>query len=124
MNDRNSFEEESDSNGFSMKDISRGGKSFEDEGGFSTKGISRGGKSFKDEKDSNGFSIKNTSSGGDGVKINEENLRRIPKVTKNLERTKYFPNDTKNNPSEGVIHQSNKSISVSSPMPESYSHGR
>ena len=109
-----------------MKDTSRGGKSFEDEGdsnGFSTKVTSRGGKSFKDEKDNNGFSIRDTSSGYDGVKINEENLRRIPKVTKNLERTKYFSNDSMSNQSKSYKHQLRSSESSSS-MPESYSHGR
>ena len=81
-------------------------------------------KSFEDEDDSNGSSVKDTSSGDDGAKMIKENIRRSPKVIKNLERTKYFSNDTKNNQYEGVIHQSNKSISASSSMPESYSHGR
>ena len=78
-------------------------------------------KSFEDENDGNGFSLKNTSRGDDGVKMNQENLRRIPKVTKNLERTKYFSNDTMNNRSKNDKHQLRNSESS---MPESYSHGR
>ena len=74
-------------------------------------------KSIEDEKDDNGFSVKNTSRGDDGVKVNEENLRGIPKLTKNLEKTKYFLNDTMNN-------QSKSNSESSSSMPESYSHGR
>ena len=80
-------------------------------------------KSFEDEDDSNGFSVKDTSRGDDGVKMNQENLRSIPKVTKNLERTQYFSNDTMNNRSKSDTHQLRNSESSSS-MPESYSHGR
>ena len=83
-----------------------------------------GRRSFEDEDDSDGFSVKDTSSGDDRVQINNENLRRIPKVSKDLERTKYFSNDTMNNQYESDEHQSKKSISSSASMPESYSHGR
>ena len=80
-------------------------------------------KNFGDESDRNGFSMKDTSRGDDGVKMNQENLRSIPKVTKNLERTQYFSNDTMNNRSKSDTHQLKNSESSSS-MPESYSHGR
>ena len=80
-------------------------------------------KSFEDEDDSNEFSVKDTSRGDDGIKISDENLRKNPKVTKNLEKTKYFSNDTMNNQSKNEKHQLRNSES-SSLMPESYSHGR
>ena len=80
-------------------------------------------KSFEDEDDSNEFSVKDTSRGDDGIKISDENLRKNPKVTKILEITKYFSNDTMNNQSKNEKHQLRNSES-SSLMPESYSHGR
>ena len=80
-------------------------------------------KSFEEEKDSNGFTMKDTSRGDDDIKMNSENLRRIPKVSEDLEKTKYFSNDTINNQSKSDKHQLRDSDSSSS-MPESYSHGR